>query len=204
MRCVIICAGEFGELDFEFLPEDFVICCDQGYEYAIKIGCSIHLIVGDFDSISCPLPKNMEILTFPSEKDDSDSVIAVKEGLKRGYNEFALLYSLGGRLDHTIANLQTLSFIKEQGGVATLYGVENTATIIKNESIAVPYIDNFALSIYAVNQKAVGVSVDGVQYKLENATLTNCFPLGLSNKITGEQANISVNDGSLFIIRSRI
>ena len=99
-RCVVVCAGEYGPIEHERLHDDFVICCDGGYKAAVAMGLKPDLLVGDFDSLQEPLPKNVEILRFPIEKDDTDSMLAVREGLRRGYSRFVLLFSLGGRLDH--------------------------------------------------------------------------------------------------------
>ncbi|MEG1774722.1 MAG: thiamine diphosphokinase, partial [Oscillospiraceae bacterium] len=107
-RCVIVCAGERGALEFSSRPDDFVICCDEGLNAAKEIGLRPDLLLGDFDSIQTPLPQDILTMRFPVEKDDTDSMLAVREGLRRGCTEFVLLFSLGGRLDHTLANIQAL------------------------------------------------------------------------------------------------
>lgn len=203
MRCVILCAGEFGEIDFNFCQTDFIIAADGGMDYAQKTGVTPDLIMGDFDSAEMPIPACIAIERFNPEKDDSDSILCVREGLKRGYNDFVLLYSLGNRLDHTIANLQTLSFIAEQGATGLLVGVFDTAFLIKRSKI-IQKKDGYSVSIFAWGKDAKGVSLTGMKYPLKDFTISTSYPIGLSNVITENEAHIEISDGELLIVQSKI
>ena len=203
-RCVVVCAGEYGPIEYERLDGDFVICCDGGYKAAVKMGLKPDLLVGDFDSLQEPLPKNVGILRFPVEKDDTDSMLAVREGLRLGYSRFVLLFSLGGRLDHTIANLQLLGFLLNHKAKGELIGPNDRVFLLHNETLTLKQKPNETLSVFAWEQDANGVTLEGVQYPLKKASLQVRFPLGAGNHITGGQAKIEVEDGMLLVVCSHV
>jgi thiamine pyrophosphokinase len=203
-RCVVVCAGEYGPIEHERMEDDFVICCDGGYKAAVDMGLTPDLLVGDFDSLKEPLPKNVEILRFPTEKDDTDSMLAVREGLRRGYRIFVLLFSLGGRLDHTVANIQLLGFLLEHGANGELIGPNDRVVLIQNETAYFPKKPNETLSVFAWEQGAGRVTLKGVQYPLDKAVLTTRFPLGAGNHITEKAAQITVENGTLLVVCSNV
>ena len=135
------------------------------------------------------------------EKDDTDAMLAVRRGLELGYREFLLYGSLDGpRLDHTVANFQTLQFLADRGAVGYLVGNRSIVTVVKNGSIAFPAGLSGNLSVFCMGADARGVTERGLYYTLEDGVLTSGFPLGVSNHFTGEPAHISVRDGSLLVI----
>lgn len=203
-RCIIFCAGERGEIDFELHHDDFVICCDAGFKAACEMGIEPDLIMGDFDSYSEKLPDGIETMRFPVEKDDTDSMLAVREGLKRGYREFVLLFPLGGRLDHTYANIQTLAFLLEHGAEGILIGPRDTVRLLRNGTLTLDRKENKTFSLFAFMGTAKGVSLSGMQYSLDNAEVTEAFPIGLGNHILEPQGIVTVTDGTLLIIESEI
>lgn len=201
MRCVIICAGEYGEIDFKLSPSDFIIACDGGMDYAVKMGITPHMIMGDFDSVKGDIPPEIPVKRFTSEKDDSDSILAAYEGLKRGYTEFIFLFSLGNRLDHTIANLQALSLLEKYGATGTLIGVFETAFLAgKSRGIKAEYGAN--ISVFAWGGDAEGVTLTGMKYPLKDYNLSCSYPIGLSNILNGEEGRIEVRSGNVLIIQS--
>lgn len=203
-RCIVICAGEYGQIDFFPSQDDFIICCDAGYLAAERLGITPDLLVGDFDSYSGALPEKIEVLRFPVEKDDTDSILALREGLKRGYMDFVLLFALGGRLDHTYANLQALAFLEEYGASGTIIGPHDTVRLLKNGTVDIARREGYTISIFAYSGDAVGVSLRGMKYPLKNATVTEKFPIGLGNYITAPVGGISVLSGTLLVIESKI
>jgi len=203
-RCVIFCAGERGKIDFELTKDDFVICCDAGYEAAAEMDVIPDLIMGDFDSYSEKLPSDIETMTFPVEKDDTDSMLAVKEGLRRGYRSFVLLFPLGGRLDHTFANIQTLAFLMEHDAEGVLIGPWDTVRLLRNGTLTLDRKPDRTFSLFAFMGTAKGVSLSGMQYTLDNAEVTEAFPIGLGNHILEATGTVTVNDGTLLIIESEI
>lgn len=202
-RCVIFCGGEYGATDFVVEPEDFVICCDKGCDFAARDGIKPHLALGDFDSIEGQIPEGIEILRFPAQKDDTDSMLAVKEALRRGFDTLVLLYSLGGRLDHTFANIAALAFAQQQGAAATLIGPNETVCLLGQESRSFKQKSGHSLSVFAWGGSAC-VSLLGVAYPLESYQMSDSFPIGLGNKITAESATVLVTEGRVAVIQSKI
>ena len=200
-KCVIFCAAEFSGLAEKIREDDFVIAADGGLLHTEKIGIIPHLILGDFDSLGY-IPAGSQV--FPVEKDDTDAMLAVRRGLELGYPEFHIYGSLDGpRLDHTVANFQTLQFLADQGALGYLIGTRQMVTVVKNGAIRFPAGRNGTISLFALGGAAEGVNIQGLYYPLENGTLTPGFPLGVSNHFTGEEAVVSVRIGSLLVIWDR-
>ena len=200
-KCIIFCAGGFETLAEQICPEDFIIAADGGLRHTEKLGIQADAILGDFDSLGfTPAGANV----FPVEKDDTDAMLAVRRGLAMGYREFLLYGSLDGpRLDHTVANFQTLQFLCDRGAFGILAGVQTMAAVVKNGSLRFPAGCGGTVSVFCMGRDAHGVTLGGLYYPLENGTLTAGFPLGVSNHFTGQPAEISVKDGSLLIIWER-
>jgi len=204
-RCYIAGAGEFDE---RVLPgaDDFVIAADGGYAALEMREIAPDLIVGDFDSLASDLTKDVlkksNVIRTPAEKDDTDMMLAVSEALSQGYKDFIINGGLGGRLDHTLANIQTLVYLKKQGARGTLVGRNEFITVIKNEELKLipDKKRNSTLSIFSAGCKAEGITLKGLKYPLTNATLKNDNPVGISNETTGKPASVSVSDGIIIII----
>ena len=138
---------------------------------------------------------------FPVEKDDTDAMLAVKQGLELGYREFLLYGSLDGpRLDHSIANFQTLQYLADRGAKGMLVGKTQTVTLVKDGTLALPARDKGIVSVFCMGADARGVTIKGLQYPLENGILTAGFPLGVSNHFEGNPVTVSVEKGSLLIL----
>ena len=196
-KCIIFCAGEFHGLVEPICAEDYIIAADGGLRHTEHLSITPHLILGDFDSLD-HIPENAVV--FPVEKDDTDAMLAVKAGLEKGYRQFVFYGALEGpRLDHTMANLQTLSYLNKHGATAKLVGKTQIATAISDSSLTFPATAKGTLSVFAAGGIATGVTLKGLKYPLENATLTPDFPLGVSNQFMGIAAEVSVQKGSLFI-----
>ena len=196
-KCIIFCAGGFDGLIEPIADGDFVIAADGGLAH-----CSNpNLILGDFDSLGY-VPAGAEV--FPVEKDDTDAMLAVRKGLALGFTEFVLYGSLDGpRLDHSIANFQTLQFLVDHGATGWLVGLTQMVTVVKNGSLRFPSDFVGTISVFCMGEPAKGVTVKGLKYKLDNGSLTPGFPLGVSNSFVGQPAEIAVKDGSLLVILSR-
>ena len=200
-ECIIFCAAECDGLARPIGPESFVIAADGGLRHTEKLGITPNAVLGDFDSLGfCPEGANV----FPVEKDDTDAMLAVRLGLRRGCGVFLLYGSLDGpRLDHTVANFQTLQFLADHGAVGYLIGNTAMVTVVKNGKITFPAGLSGTISVFCMGPDAVGVTEKGLFYGLENAVLTSGFPLGVSNHFTGEEAEISVKNGSLLVLWER-
>ena len=182
------------------LPRDcYIIAADSGYEYLKNQGILPNLTVGDFDSLGYT-PTDTEIVRHPIEKDDTDTLLAIKEGFSRGFRYFILYGCIGGeRIEHTIANLQALTYIASQGGMGFLVENDVAITAIQNSKLMFDARESGDISVFCLGGDAEGVNIKGLHYELTNATLTAAFPLGVSNRFEGKASFISVKSGTLHI-----
>lgn len=198
-NCVIFCAGEFHDLAEPL--SGLCIAADGGLVHLQRLGVSPDVILGDFDSLGY-VPQDSKV--FPVEKDDTDAMLAVRHGLELGCTRFVLYGALEGpRLDHTVANFQTLQFLADRGARGYLVGKDTVVTVIKNGSLTLPALDDGIVSVFCMGEDARGVTIRGLQYELENGILTAGFPLGVSNHFVGKEATVSVEAGSLLIFYPR-
>lgn len=199
--CIIFCAGGFDGLIQPVKDTDYILAADGGLAHVQSLGLTPNGILGDFDSLGY-IPESAKV--FPVEKDDTDAILAVRHGLAQGYKQFLLYGSLdGSRLDHTVANFQTLQFLADHGATGYLIGIDSIATVIKNESIHFRADARGVISVFCLGADAKGVTLSGLKYPLKDGTLSAGFPLGVSNRFTGKDADISVTDGSLLVIWGR-
>ena len=200
-KCIILCAGGFDGLLEKPTKNDYIIAADGGYRHAQSLGITPDCILGDFDSLGF-VPEGANV--FPVEKDDTDAMLAVRHGLRLGYEEFEIYGGMeGDRVDHTIANLQTLFYLEEHGALGWLIGKKQIATVIKNDRLFLPADTDGTVSVFAIGGDAKGVTIKGLFYEAENITLSPAFPLGVSNHGIGKAAEITVTDGTLLIIYDR-
>ena len=197
--CYIIGAGSFYGFVRRPGPGDCVIAADAGYAVCRREGMTPDLVVGDFDSLGAA-PDFPNIVQMPVEKDDTDTLHAMRIGLARGYMHFAVYGGTGGeRADHTLANLQCLLFLVKNGARGVLYGDGIQYSILHNEALRFPAGKRGDFSAFCLDGEARGVTERGFKYKLDNAVLTSDFPLGVSNSFTGVPAEITVADGTLIL-----
>ncbi|MDR0884785.1 MAG: thiamine diphosphokinase [Clostridiales Family XIII bacterium] len=240
-RCIIITAKLNGTIseNIDILPEDLVLCADGGYAYAKAEGVTPDAIIGDFDSLSDELCEDVlnfentehgkapEIVRLAVDKKDTDTIACVKYGLRAGCGDFVIVGGLSGRLDHTIANLNVLSFLVDMGVRAWIRDSKNHARMIKGTFVeGMPTMEhvfnrevginngtpgmvllsnrkNYNFSVYSYVERSTGVSIKGAKYNLDKAVMTNSYPLGTSNEFDGDNdAIISVEFGRLLIILS--
>lgn len=199
--CVIFCAGGFTTLEEPVKDGDYILAADGGFSHVLALGLEPDGILGDFDSLGY-VPDSARV--YPVEKDDTDSMLAVRRGLKLGFRRFLLYGCLDGpRLDHTLANLQTLQFLADRGAVGYLIGKDYIVTTVTDAALDFPAEARGLVSVFCMGPDARGVSLTGLHYPLENGTLTPGFPLGVSNHFTGQPARIRVDSGTLLVIWER-
>lgn len=200
-RCFIFAAGTFwGLRERPGKGGDFVVAADAGYRACRRENIVPDLLLGDFDSMEPPADfKNVRRL--PVEKDDTDTLAALRAGLERGCREFHIYGGTGGkRLDHTLANLQSLLFLRRRGSRGYLYDDDFLWTVIENEALDVPRTVEWGLfSAFCLGDRAEGVDETGFQYPLKDAVLTPDFPVGVSNHILEPVARIAVRRGALAV-----
>jgi len=200
-NCIIFCAGGFERLLAPIGEDDFLMAADGGLAHLQKLGLTPDGILGDFDSLGY-VPEGAKV--FPVEKDDTDAMLAVRQGLALGYREFILYGSLDGpRLDHTVSNFQTLQFLADHGAQGHLVGNTHIVTLVKNGTIRFPETAKGIISVFCMGADASGVTIEGLQYTLHDGVLSAGFPLGVSNHFVGTQAGVTVKDGSLLVIYDR-
>lgn len=209
MRAFIYTGGTVDPSGITERPEegDLIIAADSGYRNAALLGVKPTVLLGDFDS----LPRKelndaadgAEVLTVPSEKDFTDTQMAVETAVKRGANELYVIGGLSGRLDHTLSNLAIIRDMKASGARVVITDGKNRVRYLHNDSIIIMRSTYKYISLIALGEKVKGVSVEGCKYPLKNATLTDRYQYAVSNEIEGNCAFISVKKGELLIIESR-
>ena len=197
-RCIIFCAADFHGLAAPLEPDDFILAADGGLVHLQKLHIAPDGILGDFDSLGY-IPEDSTV--FPVEKDDTDAMLAVRKGLELGYREFYLYGSLDGpRLDHTIANFQTLQFLCDHGAFGYLIGKDYIVTAVKNGTLRFPASCTGIFSVFCMGTDAEGVTIQGAKYEAQDVTLSAGFPLGVSNHFEGSDVTVCVEKGSLLVL----
>ena len=200
-NCLIFCAGGFDGLVEPAGTGDYILAADGGLRHLEQVSLAPNGIIGDFDSLGY-IPECAEV--FPVEKDDTDSMLAVRKGLELGFDRFVLYGSLDGpRLDHTVANFQTLQFLADRGAEGWLVGNTYLATVVKNGTLWLDAGAEGIFSVFCLGADAQGVTIQGAKYTLMNGTLSTGFPLGVSNHFIGEPVQITVTNGSLLVLYDR-
>lgn len=206
-RCVIFTACFEGDPDWVFPPEaeDHILCADGGWTLARRMGVKTDLVIGDFDS--APEPEGVPTRRHPREKDDTDTMLCLKQGLAMGFEDFLIVGGIGGRLDHTLANLQALHYAANLGARAVLWDGWTWAAVVADGERTVPVNvvgpGPVKLSVFALSDRCDGVTIRGTRWPMEGGTLTNAFPLGVSNVILGESAAVGVQEGTLLVMVCR-
>ncbi len=202
--CYIFGAGDRSSHTIELSPDDLVIAADGGFDYLEEIGLRADIVLGDFDSVvSYDLPS--DAIRYPKDKDDTDMMIAVKLGLEKGYKEFAIFGGLGGRLDHTLGNIQLLTYISKQGAAGTLYCDEYAIQVVNAGSIVLGKDTTFNVagnlcSVFALDRHCHNVTIQGLKYEVTGADWYNHLPIGVSNEFTGKRAVVSCTKGSIAVL----
>lgn len=199
--CCIVSARPVRAEELMIPDGAFVIAADAGLRTLRTAVVAPDLIVGDFDSLG-EKPTGERVVCHPPEKDDTDTLLAVREGLARGYDRFLIYGGLGGRLDHSLANLQTLGFLCANGARGYLVGEGIAATAFQNGGLAFRDTLRGTVSVFALGADAKGVCERGLKYALDDYTMCADFPVGVSNEFTGAPSEITVRDGTLLVLWS--
>ena len=202
---LIISGGDYSPVSDKQIY-DYVIACDKGVLYAEKMGIKPDIIMGDFDSYEGNIPKCFEgiiVERHPVMKDDTDTMLAIKHALGKGYEHIVITCALGGQMDHTIANIQSLAYIAEHGGVGEIIS-EKEHIMTLTGTVLLRRRDEFSLSLFSLTDKCEGLSIKVAKYNVDNITLTNKFPLGHGNSFVEDTVEISLKSGILLIVESRL
>lgn len=208
-KCIIIGAGDLTVSDIATKEEDYIIAVDGGMMYLGVLGIEPDIIIGDFDSVEGEYLQAIEkietkhpekVIRLNKEKDDTDMLAALRYGLEKGYKDFEIYAGLGGRLDHTIANIQCLLYLKNHDATGYLKDGNGIIFVMKDESVSFKESMEGYVSLFALGDRAEGVTLEGLKYPLDKYTITNDFPIGISNEFVGVESKITVEHGQLAVI----
>ena len=201
-RFVIIGGAEIRnyELIRESLGEnDFYVYCDCGLKHQKGLGVMPDLFIGDFDSHSKPEDLS-NVIVLPVVKDDTDTIFAVKEGIRRGYEDFLLIGATGGRQDHNLGNIYSLLMLKNAGKTAKIIDDYSEISIISSGEVCrVKNVWRF-FSLLNISGTAKGISITGAKYELDGAEIFPEYQYGISNEVSGSEAVISLKEGNLLLV----
>ncbi len=210
-NCILIGAGDLTISQIPIQENDLCIAVDGGYEYCKLLEIVPDYILGDFDSISekeaenvAEIAKKMNdrVIVLPAEKDDTDMLAAIKLGLSEGYQSFRIYAGMGGRVEHTIANIQCLLYLKEHNAVGYLMDGTGMILVAKEEAISFQDTLEGYLSLFCMGEEAV-VTIENMKYLLKEDKITNSFPIGISNEfLPGKKGKITVHEGAVMMIVS--
>ncbi len=181
---------------------DLILCADGGYLMAKELGLRPDLLIGDFDSCT-PEREDLPKMVFPTHKDDTDTGLAIRQAVEMGAKTIHITGCFGGRLDHTVANLQSVIFGLDLGARVELWDDRNHVFALQNERRVLQRQEKCYVSFFAISDRCEGVSLEGFVYPLQNAVLTNRFPLGVSNQFEAAEAVVTVKKGTLLGIISK-
>lgn len=199
-RCVLVLGGEiasYTKIRKELRDDDYFVFCDAGLKHFHGLGVRADLAVGDFDSFA--VPRGVESIVFPPEKDDTDSLCGMKEGIRRGFENFLIIGACGGRIDHEIANIYLLSYLEERGLQGKIVTEKATLEIVSAREKRVKKGCRY-FSLLALFGKAEGITIEGAKYNLNDGVISPSFQYGISNEVASEEAVISVKSGKLLLV----
>ena len=201
-RCVIVGGagiGNYGRARGYLKDDDYIIYCDSGLRHMDSLGALPSLIIGDWDSYDDP-HMDVETITLPVAKDDTDSVYAMREGIERGYSDFLLIGCVGERLDHTLVNVYILSSLENKGCHGMIVDDYSEMEIVSSHA-EVPDCFPF-FSLVALEGEVRGVTIKNAKFEIENATISPDYQYATSNEpLPGKTAEITVEDGRLLLIK---
>lgn len=202
-RCVIVGGADINNYGFirkKLCAEDYVVFCDSGLKHLENLQIQPSLIVGDFDSHENP-HLEVETIVLPCEKDDTDTVFAVKEAINRGFNEFLLIGVVGARLDHTLGNVSILLYLDSLGKKGYIIDDYSEMEIVSDKPVSIP--DDYSFfSLLNITGCTKGIAITGAKYPLADAEISCEYQYGVSNEVLpGETATVSVKRGKLLLIK---
>lgn len=205
-RCVIVGGADINNYDYvrsRLCADDYIVFCDSGLKHLDALQVRPGLIVGDFDSHDNP-NLDVETIVLPCEKDDTDTAFAVKEAIKRGFDDFLLIGVVGARLDHTLGNVSILLYLDSIGKKGIIIDDYSEMEIVSNEHAYIE--DSYAFfSLLNVFGTAKGITIENAKYLLNNAKITCEYQYGVSNEVlSGKTAKVSILDGKLLLIKDRM
>ena len=202
-RCIIIAGGDYAPIG-ALSEDDFVIACDRGYEYARRENIVPDLVMGDFDSYSGTLPEGVLVESFPVEKDDTDTMLAIRRAIELGCDSVRICCGIGGaRLDHLYANIQSLAFAVKAGMEAEMEDEKTCIRALRPGSYDIAERKGWSLSLFSLSERCENVCITGSKYELAGGALEYSFPLGVSNSFKGD-VHLSFDSGMMLMMCCRM
>ena len=204
-RCVIVGGADINNYGFirdKLCADDYVVFCDSGLKHLEQLQVPPSLIVGDFDSHENP-HLDVETIVLPCEKDDTDTVYAVKEAINRGFDNFLLIGVVGARLDHTLGNVSILLYLDLLGKKGCIIDDYSEMEIVSDEPVFI--CDQYSFfSLLNITGCAKGITITGAKYPLDSGEITCEYQYGISNEVLpGRTAQVTVGCGKLLLIKVR-
>ena len=203
MRCVIIGGAEIRNYDLirSYLRhDDYMIFCDCGLRHADSLRVSPSLVVGDFDSYKRPEDSH-NVIILPCVKDDTDTIFAVKESIRRGFSDVLMIGVTGGREDMTLGNIYALLMLKRNGITAMIADDYSEMSIITAGETVRVKSGWRCFSLINITGHASGITITGSKYPLNDGTITPEYQYGISNEtLTDNDAVISLKEGNLLLV----
>ena len=207
MKSYILTGGAIHPDNIHIKPDrdDLIIAADSGLNHAKNLGLTPAVVVGDYDSLG-HVPEqgpDVEVITVPAEKDETDTQLAIRLALSRGADDVHVIGGLGGRLDHTLSNLAILEALAQKKVRCVIEDGQNRVRLLQSDSTILPRSGYTYVSLLSLDPIVKGVEIEGVKYPLKNAKLTRTFQYAVSNEITGNCCFIAVRKGSILVVESR-
>lgn len=196
--CYIVGAGECQKLDIKKNDEDLIIAADGGLKHLQSVNINADIIIGDFDSLG-NVPCDDNVIKLNPIKDITDMNAAVEIGIEKGYDDFVIFGALGGRIDHSLANIQLIASLSKRGMKAVLKNGETFITAVTDGIINFDSSYKGYISVFAHSDICENVCIRGLKYNLEKSVLKNDFALGISNEFVGTESSVSVEQGTMII-----
>lgn len=186
---------------------DYIIGADGGCNHLYNMGILPNYVIGDLDSINKDLikyyeSKNIIFKKFPTHKDQTDAEICIHLAKTLNATEIHFIGALGGRIDHALSNIGLMYYVLEMGIEPKLLTSEEEVVIIHNDTKVIKGKKGDTISILALKQDAIGVTLEKLEYPLNKARVSYLSPLGISNVMLEDECNITVEDGYLLVIRN--
>jgi len=208
-RVVIFAGGELSPDYFDLLDEDdFIIGADQGALFLISHGYTPDIAVGDFDSVSPEALQDIENLSKKTitcdavNKDLTDSEMALDIAIDQQPDSILLLGVTGTRIDHSLASIQMMTRALQRQINCYVMDTHNYITLTGSQAV-INDLGYTYVSLLPLTPEVSGITIEGFQYPLTDATLKLGQSLGVSNKLISSSGTVSIRSGLLLIIQSK-
>jgi thiamine pyrophosphokinase len=208
--CIIVASGNLlltPRIKQLLKKADLIVAADGGAAHLKHKDIAPHVIIGDMDSIDPDTRRFFEkkltpILPHPSRKNQTDTELCIEFAVKKGAADITLLGVTGDRLDHTLANIFLLRKLSALGIQSRIIDAKNEIYLV-TDHLELAGKPGDLLSVLPISDKVTGLTLTGLEYPLENATIPMGSSLGISNYFKKTRGTISVSTGVLLVTKSR-